>query len=151
MFTVAFFGDKHVHNPLQIVRELEISIRKLIVEHGQVNLIVGGNEADSCAAMAARRVRKEVDQNCVKLSLLVPYNPFICSNAPEHIARYYDEANYILSAVLASPNERDHVRDFAVAEQADLILSYFTNTKEDSYFVVQCAQDEGKTVVRLKL
>ena len=83
MFTVAFFGQKYVDNPLTVVKKLEEPIRKSIIEHGQVNFIVGGkNEADQCCAMAVRRVRKEFAPDSAKLSLIESYNPYIESNAP---------------------------------------------------------------------
>ncbi len=57
--TVAFFGHRHISNPLKVEEALEQCLRKLINENEYIDFLVGRNgEFDQCVSSAISRIQK---------------------------------------------------------------------------------------------
>ena len=74
IYTVAFFGHRHIDNMFRVQEKLEGHIRQLLNKYEYVDFLVGRNgDFDQCVSSSVRRIRKSFRNDNSSLVLVLPY------------------------------------------------------------------------------
>ncbi len=91
VFTVAFFGHRILFDRLNLEKQLETHIQKIVEENAYVEFLVGRNgEFDILASTVVRKIRKNRDENNA-LILVLPYMTAEYNNNRKYFESYYNE------------------------------------------------------------
>lgn len=150
IFTVAFFGQRYIDNPLKVEESLEEQIRKLINEKEYADFLVGRNgEFDQCASSSVLRVRKNYRDDNSSLVLMLPYPTAEYVNNQNYFEDYYSDIEISYAASKAHPKSAIQIRNREMVDRADLVICYIEHKEGGAYKTVQYALMMGKTVINL--
>ena len=150
IYTVAFFGHKHIEESCELEKCLDDHIYRLLSIKYYVKFLVGCNgEFDRLASSAVHRMRRRYRDDNSTLVLVVPdITPEYIDNM-DSAERYYSEIEACTEATMARPRYVIHVRNWSMIERADLILCYITHQSNTAWRAVQYAIQRGKLVINL--
>lgn len=130
IYSVAFFGHRHVDNIIKVERLLEEQIRTLLDEKEYVDFLVGRNgDFDQCASSSVRRVRKNYRDDNSALVLVLPYPTAEYLNNKNHFHEYYTDVEISHAASVAHPKSAIQIRNREMVDRADLIICYIKHAK----------------------
>lgn len=152
IFTVAFFGHRHIDNSFKIDERLEEQIRCLLREKEYVDFIVGrSGEFDQFASSAVLHVRKAVGDHNSSLTLVLPYATAEYLNNAQFFEKYYDEIEICQESAQAHFKSAIQIRNRKMADRADLIICCIEHESGGAYQTIQYAQKQNKTIINLAI
>lgn len=150
IFTVAFFGHRHIYKPLRVEELLEKFIRKLIDEKEYVDFLVGRNgEFDQCVSSSVLRVRKNYRDENSSLVLMLPYPTAEYINNQNYFEDYYNDIEISYSASKAHPKAAIQIRNREMVDRADLVICYIEHNNGGAYKTMKYALKQNKNVINL--
>ncbi len=150
IFTVAFFGHRHIDNPLRIEERLEKRIHHLLAEKEYVDFLVGCNgEFEQFASSAVLRVRRRYRDDNSALVLVLPYARAEYLNNEEYYHGYYSDVEISHEASKAHPKAAIQICNREMVDRADLILCCIEREKGGAWQTVEYAIKQGKTIINL--
>ena len=91
IYTVTFFGHRHLSDPFGIEARLELILRDLITSKEYVEFLVGRDgEFDQIVSSAVLRYKKRNDAGNCSLTWVMPYMKSEYSHNRENYDSYYD-------------------------------------------------------------
>ena len=150
IYTVAFFGHKHIEESCELEKCLDDHIYRLLSIKYYVKFLVGCNgEFDQLASSAVHRMRRRYRDDNSALVLVVPDITSEYINNIDSAECYYSEIEVCTAASTVRPKYVIHVRNWSMIERADLILCYITHQSNTAWRAVQYAIQRGKLVINL--
>lgn len=150
IYTVAFFGHRHIDNPFKVEELLKEQIQKLISEKEYVDFIVGRNgEFDQCVSQAVLRAQKNLRDDNSALVLVLPYATAEYLNNEEYFREYYTDVEISYAASKVHPKSAIQIRNREMVDRADLIICYVEEKQGGAYQAVQYAEKNSKTIINL--
>ena len=150
IFTVAFFGHRHLDNLIKVESLLEEQIRRLLEKHEYVDFLVGRNgDFDQCVSSSVLRVRKNYRDDNNSLILVLPYPSAEYLNNEKYFGEYYSEVEISAAAAKAHPKSAIQIRNREMVDRADLVICYIENKDGGAWKTVKYAMEQGKTIINI--
>ena len=150
IFTVAFFGHRHLDDLIKMENILAKQIRKLIDENEYVEFLVGRNgDFDQCVSSTVLCIRKKYRADNSALVLVLPYPTAEYLHNKESFHDYYTDVEISHSASMAHPKAAIRIRNREMVDRADLVLCAIERQCGGAWQTVQYAMRQGKTVINL--
>ena len=150
IYTVAFFGHRHIENALEIEEKLEKIIYKLMNQDGYIEFLVGRNgEFDNIVSSVVHRVKEKIDDANCALILVLPYPTSEYKNNVKNFENYFDSIEISHKASLSRPKASIGIRNREMADRADLIICYIEKDAGGAVNAVEYAKSKGKKIVNL--
>ncbi len=150
VFTVAFFGHRHIDNPFKVEELLEEQIRKLVGEKEYVEFLVGRNgEFDRCVSSSVLRVRKKYGDDNSSLVLVLPYPTAEYINNKNYFEDYYNDIEISHSASKAHPKAAIQIRNREMVDRADLVICCIEHNEGGAYKTIKYASEQNKRIINL--
>lgn len=151
IYTVSFFGHRHINEPFRIMRELEECVRELLKEKEYVEFLVGRNgEFDQLATSAVHHMKKKYRNDNSELTLVLPYLTAEYWNNKDSFEAYYNRIEVYGEASNIHPKAVIQKRNRAMVDRADLIVCCIDTNSGGAYETVQYAIRKGKKVVNIE-
>lgn len=123
VFTVSFFGHRHVTDALKIEQRLETHIRQILLEKEYVEFLVGRDgEFDLLVASVIRRCKREVRSDNSSLVWVLPYETAEYRNNEDSFRAYYDEIQICEEAAQGHYKNAYKCRNQIMLNHSDLVI-----------------------------
>lgn len=150
IFTVAFFGHRHIENSNFVYSALEKEIHKILQENEYVDFLVGRNgDFDLLASSAVLEVRKKYRDDNSSLVLVLPYITAEYRNNRENFEKYYNDIEISFSASRAFPKSAIQLRNREMVDRSDLVISYIDREIGGAYQSIKYAQKQNKPILNI--
>ena len=150
VYTVAFFGHRHLEDPFEVEQLLQQKIRALMEEHEYVDFLVGRNgEFDQRVSSAVVGLRKHYRDDNSSLVLVLPYPTAEYLHNQEAFHDYYTEVEICHAASTAHPKSAIQIRNRQMVDSADLVICYIQQKHGGAWQTVEYAQKQRKPVINL--
>ena len=150
IYTVCFFGHRHLSEPLAIERRLEPILRDLINTKEYVEFLVGRNgEFDQLVSSAVRRAKESCAYGNVSHILVLSYERADYRNNRKSYEAYYDEIEICPEAAAAHPKAAIFVRNKCMIDRSVLVISAIERETGGAFKAVRYAEQIGKSVIYL--
>lgn len=149
IYTVAFFGHRHIDNFFKVEEKLEELIRGLIDSKEYVDFLVGRNgDFDQIVASTVRKMKKEVFDANSSLIWVMPYSMADYRNNEEDFLKYYDEVEICEKSAEGHFKGAMQTRNRDMVDRADLVVCY-VEKGGGAKKTMQYALKTGKKVINL--
>ena len=150
VFTVAFFGHRHIDKSFYLESMLEKQICTLIDEKEYVEFLVGRNgDFDQLVSSTIIRVRKNYYDGNSALILMLPYATADYINNREGYEKYYDNIEISYEASMAYPRAAIQIRNREMVDRADLIICYIDHQSGGAHKTIKYAEAHRKHIINL--
>ena len=150
IYTVSFFGHRHIYNQLHIDRTLDKIISRLLREHNYVEFLVGRDgDFDQLVSSAIRRCqRKYGDKNSSHIWVM-PYPTSFFRDNEEACYAYYDEIEICEESSIKHFKAAFQARNRHMVDRSDLTVFYVETNEGGAYQTMQYAIQQGKNLINL--
>ena len=150
IFSVAFFGHRHIDDLIKVETLLEEQIQILIAEKEYVDFLVGRNgDFDRCVSSTVIRAQKNIRDDNSALVLILPYPTAEYLNNKSRFHSYYTDIEISPAALAAHPKNAIQIRNREMVDRADLVICYVESEKGGAWQAVEYAVKQGKKVINL--
>ncbi len=150
IFTVSFFGHRHLSDTFSIESQLEPILRDLINTKEYVEFLVGRDgEFDQLVSSAIRRAKESCTYGNVSHILVLPYERADYRNNRESYEAYYDEIEICHEAAAAHPKAAIFVRNKCMIDRSEIIISAIERKTGGAFKAVRYAEQIGKEVINI--
>lgn len=150
VYSVAFFGHRHIENVFEVTEKLQRVIRELMSENEYVEFLVGRNgEFDVLSASGVKTAKKEYRNDNSSLCLILPYTTAEVRDNKKAFYDYFDEIEVCEEANKAFRKASIKIRNRKIAERADCIICYIDHKSGGAYDAVKYAEKLGKKIINL--
>ena len=150
IYTVTFFGHRHLSNPFVVEKRLERLLHDLITTKEYVDFLVGRDgEFDQLVSSV---IRMAVDAySCGNTShiLVLPYERAEYRDNRACFEAYYDEIDICTESANTHPKAAIFERNKQMVLRADLIICAIEHESGGAYAAVKYAEKQGKKIVNL--
>ncbi len=150
IFTVAFFGHRHIENILKVEDALYKHIKNLVLEKCYVEFLVGRNgDFDISASSMINRVKNEIRDDNSYHKLVLPYVTSEYDKNKNSFEKYYDDISIFDFSSNIYPKAVIGLRNINMVDSADLIICYINQKRGGAYNAVKYAKNEGKKIINI--
>lgn len=150
IYTVSFFGHRHLSDPFGIEARLMSILHDLITTKEYVEFLVGRDgEFDQLVSSSIRRAKENYVYGNVSHILVLPYERADYRNNRSSYEAYYDEVEICPDAAAAHPKAAIFVRNKCMIDRSDLVLCAIEYESGGAYKAVQYAKKQGKQIIYL--
>jgi len=150
IFTVAFFGHRHIKNIAQTEKILEEQILKLIDENEYVDFLVGRNgDFDTVASSSVKRIQEKYGKKNSSLILVLPYKTSEFVNSKMYLEQFYNEIEICDKALDAFPKRAIQLRNRDMVDRADLIICNIDHNYGGAFQTIKYALKQEKSVINI--
>ena len=150
IYTVSFFGHRHIDNVSAIEDKLEPIIENLLRTKEYVEFLVGRNgDFDHIAASVVRRVKKRLDYGNCTLILILPYPTAEYKKNEEYFYQYYDEVEICEESSNSHYKAAIGIRNKYMIDRSDSVICYIANDNGGAYKAVLYAKKMLKNVLNI--
>lgn len=150
VYSVAFFGHRHIENVFEVTQKLQRVIRELMSENEYVEFLVGRNgEFDVLSASGVKTAKKEYRNDNSSLCLILPYTTAEVRDNRKAFYDYFDEIEVCKEAEEAHRKASITIRNRKMAERANCIICYIDHKSGGAYAAVKYAEKLGKKIINL--
>lgn len=144
VFTVSFFGHRIIEEPLRIYRQLDMLIRKLLIEKEYVELLVGrGGEFDQAVSSTIRQCKRAVrNDNSVHIWVL-PYMTAELRDNEESFRSYYDDIEICSSSSDRHFKGAHQARNREIVDRSDLVVFCIQHESGGAWQTMKYARKQG--------
>lgn len=149
--TVSFFGHRNIDDYKTVESKL-YEIVNIIMRHGgrTVEFLVGRNgEFDQMAASVIKKLKKEISDDNIYLTLVMAYETAELKNNIESFEKYYDSIEICEASAEVSYKYAIVARNRDMIDRSDLIIFYVKNKSGGACQALQYAQKNQKRFVNL--
>ena len=143
IFTVTFFGHRHLSNQFEIEERLDSILRDLINTKEYIEFLVGRDgEFDQLVSSAIIRAKEKYAYGNVSHILVLPYERAVYRDNKKSFEQYYDEVQICAESQAAYPKAAIGIRNRAMIDRADLIISAIEHKYGGAYAAVCYAEKQ---------
>ena len=149
IFTVSFFGHRHINNFRTIESQLEEFIIDLLREHEYVDFLVGRNgDFDQLVSSTIRRVKRTFRDDNSCHTLVLPYETAEYRDNKESFHDYYDEIEMFGGSDVHFKAAIQY-RNRIMVERSDLVVFYLEHKSGGAYRTYQYVIKKQKRIIRV--
>ena len=150
IFTVTFFGHRHLSEPFVVEERLEPILHDLIATKEYVDFLVGRDgEFDQLVSSAIRRAVDAYGCGNTSHILVLPYERAEYRDNRESFEAYYDEVEICSESASAHPKAAIFERNKQMILRSDLVICAIEYGSGGAYAAVKYAEKQGKKIVNL--
>ena len=150
VFTVSFFGHRHIDEPLIIEEQLEKIIREIISTNDYVEFLIGRDgEFDQLVSSAVRRCKKTFRDDNSALVLVLPYMTAEYRNNTRSFDEYYDAVEICLESSDKHFKSAHRVRNRTMVERSDLVVFCVEHNYGGAYTSMKYAMKKEVNYINL--
>ena len=147
-FTVSLFGHRIIEDYITVESKLYELLRIIIQrENIDIEFLVGRNgDFDLMASSVIRKLKKEIGNDNVFLTLVLPYETAELRNNTESFESYYDsieicDSHNFKYAIVA--------RNHEMIDRSDMVVVYVKNESGGAYQALKYAEKNQKRIINL--
>ena len=146
VYTVCFFGHRHIEDFRPAEARTEALIRRLIAENRYVEFLVGREgDYDQIVSSAIRRAKRKLyAENSAHVCVL----PYPKQNIAD-FASCYDEMEICETSAAAHPKAAIRVRNHWMVDRSALCVFYVARQTGGAWETMRYAMRQGKRVINL--
>lgn len=150
IYTVSFFGHRHISKPFVIEERLDIILHDLITKKEYIEFLVGRDgEFDQLVSSAIKRAKEKYAYGNVSHILVLPYLRADYRDNKESFEQYYDEVQICAESQDAYPKAAIEVRNRAMVDKSDMVICYVERRNGGAWTAVNYAKKQGKRMIDL--
>ena len=150
VFTVSFFGHRHIDNYFAVEKKLEELVRKLLTSKNYVEFLIGRDrEFDQIVASTVKAVKRSIGDNNSALVWVMAYPKAEYSNNVESFDDYYDEIEVCEASSQCHFKSAIQVRNRNMVDRSDLVVCFIERDSGGAYSTLQYAIKQEKQVINL--
>lgn len=150
IYTVTFFGHRHLSDPFAVEKQLEPILHDLITSKEYVYFLVGRDgDFDQLAASTVRKAIGDYACGNALLILVLPYERAEYRDNRESYEAYYDEIQICEKSSKAHPKAAIFERNKSMIDRSDLVICAVEHNSGGAYKAVNYAEKKGKDIINL--
>lgn len=150
VFTVCFFGHRHIEDFRLAETRTEALIRRLVMEKEYVEFLVGQDGAyDQIVSSAIRRAKRALFAENSAHVCVLPYPKAVFTQNKEHFAANYDEIEICELSAAVHPKAAIQVRNRCMVDRSDLCVFFVARQTGGAWETMRYAIQQGKRVTNL--
>ena len=150
IYTVSFFGHRHIEKGSLVEERLESLLYDLITGKEYVEFLIGRDgEFDLLASSVIKRCIKKYGRGNTSLVLVLPYMRAEYRDNEAAFLDYYDEVEICEESAQAHFKAAIQIRNRCMVDRSDLVVCCIQHQSGGAYKTVQYAQRLGKRVVEV--
>lgn len=150
VFTVSFFGHRHIDNAIPVERKLEELVLELLRSKEYVEFLVGRDgEFDLLVASTIRRCKRSYRDDNSALIWVMPYETAEYRDNREAYDDYYDEVEICAESAGKHFKAAYQIRNRAMVDRSDLVVFCVERTSGGAYQTMQYAQRKASNYINL--
>lgn len=150
IYTVSFFGHRHLSDQFAIEEHLDPILRDLINNKEYVEFLVGRDgDFDQLVSSAIIRAKEKYAYGNVSHILVLPYERADYRDNKESFEQYYDEVEICTGSQDAYPKAAIGVRNRAIVDRSDMVICLVERRSGGAYDAVKYAKQQAKIVKNL--
>ena len=150
IYTVSFFGHRHIEQGALVEERLESLLYDLITGKEYVEFLIGRDgEFDLLASSVIKRCIKKYGRGNTSLVLVLPYMRAEYRDNEAAFLDYYDEIEICEESARAHYKAAIQIRNRCMVDRSDLVVCCIQHQSGGAYKTVQYAQRLGKRVVEV--
>lgn len=148
MYTVSFFGHRHILNQLVLNQKMDALIRRLLLEKSYVEFLVGRDgDFDLMVSSAIRRAKRTVRDDNSSLVWVLPYATAEYRDHAESYREYYDEVEICEAAV--HYKAAFQARNQSMVDRSDLVVFCIDHNSGGAYQTMCYTKGQGIPYINL--
>ena len=141
VFSVSFFGHRHIGEPLIIEEQLERIIKDIISTKEYAEFLIGRDgEFDQLVSSTVRRCKKTFRYDNSALVLVLPYMTAECRKNTKSFGEYYDSIEVCSESKDKHYKSAHQVRNRTMVERSDLVVFCVEHNYGGAYTTMRYAQ-----------
>lgn len=150
VFTVSFFGHRHIDNPFEIEEQLERIIREIISTKEYAEFLIGRDgEFDQLVSSTVRRCKKTFRDDNSALVLVLPYMTAECRKNTKSFGEYYDSIEVCSESKDKHYKSAHQVRNRTMVERSDLVVFCVEHNYGGAYTTMRYAMKKEVNYINL--
>ena len=150
VYTVCFFGHRHIDDFSLVEQKIEALIDKLLNEHEYVEFLIGRDgEFDHLVTSAIRRCRKHLDTANCSVTWVMPYLKADYVKNSKSYDNYYDSVEVCEQSANAHPKSAIQIRNREMIDRSDLCVFCVTHRNGGAYQTLRYAERTGADIINL--
>ena len=150
VFTVSFFGHRHLDNSIMVERALEKTVRFILQRPEYIEFLVGRDgEFDQLASSAVKRCRREIREDNSALIWVLPYETAELRDNEEAFLRYYDEIEICERSAGSHYKAAIQIRNRAMIDRSDFAVFCVERRQGGAYQTLRYAEKHGVRHINL--
>ena len=150
VYTVCFFGHRHIDDFSLVEQKIEALIDKLLNEHEYVEFLIGRDgEFDHLVTSAIRRCRKHLDTANCSVTWVMPYLKADYVKNSKSYDNYYDSVDICEQSANAHPKSAIQIRNREMIDRSDLCVFCVTHRNGGAYQTLRYAERTGADIINL--
>ena len=149
--TVSLFGHRFIDDSQTVEQKLYELLRIIMSRGGrEVEFLVGRNgDFDLMTASVVRRLKKEINDENVFLTLVLPYETAELRNNTEAFENFYDSIE--ISEASADKNFKYAItaRNRDMIDRSDMVVVFVKNQSGGAYQSLRYAEKNDKRIINL--
>lgn len=150
VYTVSFFGHRHVEYSSEIESRLEKLLYEFITQKEYVDFLIGRDgDFDILASSAIKRAIHKYEYGNTHFTLVLPYQRAEYRDNEQSYLQYYDEVEICTDSANAHPKSAIQVRNHNIVDRSDLVVCFIQHKSGGAYKTIQYAKNQGKRIINL--
>lgn len=150
VFTVSFFGHRHIGEPLIIEEQLERIIKDIISTKEYAEFLIGRDgEFDQLVSSTVRRCKKTFRDDNSALVLVLPYMTAEYRNNTKSFNEYYDAVEICSESSDKHFKSAHQVRNRTMVERSDLVVFCVEHNYGGAYTTMSYAMKKEVNYINL--
>lgn len=144
IYTVSFFGHRHIENPLSIEMKLESIISSLLLQKAYVEFLVGRDgDFDLLVSSVIHRCQRKIRADNSAHVWVLPYVTSEYVNNKTNFRDYYDEIEICETATNCHYKAAFQVRNRNMVDRSNLVVFYVDHKSGGAYETMRYANIQG--------
>ena len=150
IYTVAFFGHRHLPNAFLIEEKLISKLKSLIMNKEYVEFLVGrdGEFDQLCSSTIRKAINSYASGNAAHI-LVLPYERADYRDNRDSFEAYYDEVQICYESSQTHPKAAIFERNKQMIDRSDLVICAVDHNSGGAYKAVEYAKQRGKRIINL--
>ena len=150
IYTVTFFGHRHIERLNQTMERLESLLRHIIDEHKYVEFLVGRDgDFDQAVSSTIHRLKRNYRSDNSSHIWVMPYMTAEYTENQKCYDEYYDEVEICEESAAAHFKAAYLIRNKYMADRAELVICMIDHASGGAYSAVSYAKKLGKKIINL--
>ena len=150
IYTVSFFGHRHLEYGTEIENRLDMILYDLITQKQYVDFLIGRDgDFDLLVSPAIRRTIGNYAYGNTHFTLILPYMKAEYRDNEKNYLEYYDEVEICSESAEIYPKSAIQIRNRNIVDCSNLVVCYIQYKNGGAYKTIQYARKQGKKIVNL--
>ena len=150
VYTVSFFGHRHIENPLSIEKKLESIISSLLLQKAYVEFLVGRDgDFDLLVSSIIHRCQRKIRADNSAHVWVLPYETSEFKKYADDYRHYYNEIEICEAASKSHFKTAFAIRNQRMIDRSDLAVFYVTHNSGGAHQTMCYAQKKCVPIINL--